>query len=366
MSNRLLHWTCGRQHGKSLTVVTFQSTPGLLISPASGAGMRRCFQWKDFRLHKFPAGWCSTLADTKSRQLSNVENAGGDTAQMYGKIYESTFSGSMVGSGSVVFSIWAYVIAHTKPDSMVELNPSLLSAVLGESEEKITEGIKQLCSPDPKSRSKAHEGRRLLPKSEFLFFVPRYKHYHGLRNDEERRQYFREKKREQRERLKACPTGMSNHVQVGQTCPPLSTQSESEAAKGSTPLRIPSGVSSNVFVRFKEWMQYRRGLGKKPKDWDLMFQKQLEWLAQFSEKDQIVILDQSMRNGWQGLFVPRSPHGLDGGNGRLPECLKFSHPRDWQEARRVVRFLEGCKSKHPNYAKEIQERIDSLQAQFKL
>jgi hypothetical protein len=309
------------------------------------------------------------LADTKSRQLLNVENAEGDTAQMYGKIYESTFSGSMVGSGSVVFSIWAYVIAHTKPDSMVELNPSLLSAVLGESEDKIKEGIKQLCSPDPKSRSKAHEGRRLLPKSEFLFFVPRYKHYHGLRNDEERRQYFRERKRAQRERLKACPTGMSNHVQVGQTCPPLSTQSESEseAAKGKIPLRIPSGVSSNVFVRFKEWMQYRRGFGKKPKDWDLMFQKQLEWLSQFSETDQIVILDQSIRNGWQGLFVPRRTHGLDGGsNGRLPECLKFSHPRDWQEARRIVRYLSTCLNKHPEHAVQISERMDSLKAQFKL
>lgn len=46
-------------------------------------------------------------------------------------------------------------------------------------------------------------------------------------------------------------------------------------------------------------------MGKKPKNWDKMFDKQCQWLTQFNEADQIEIIDQSIRNNWQGLFEPK-------------------------------------------------------------
>src|SRR6266478_9861394 len=121
---------------------------------------------------------------------------------MYGKIYEQTFTGSMYGSGSHIFAVWSYVIAHTKPDAMVELNPAALASTLGEDMLRIQQAIEHFKSPDPKSRSKEFEGRRLIQKGEFIYFVPQYHKYHGFANDKERRDYFAQKKREQRQRDK--------------------------------------------------------------------------------------------------------------------------------------------------------------------
>ena len=131
---------------------------------------------------------------------------------MYGKIYESTFTGSMVGSGTDVFAVWGYVISHTKPDNQVELNPRILSTILGATEAKIQTAIDFLCAPDPHSRSKEFKGRRLIKRAEFLYFVPQADKYRGIPNERERRQYFRDKKREERERLRRGQTGKSKTV----------------------------------------------------------------------------------------------------------------------------------------------------------
>jgi len=121
---------------------------------------------------------------------------------MYGKIFESLFTGSMVGSGSHIFAVWSYVIANTKPDSSVELNPIILAAILGEPPERIGAAIAFLLAPDARSRSKVEDGRRLVQEGEFLYSVPTYEHYHNVRTNEERREYFRDKKREQRRKTK--------------------------------------------------------------------------------------------------------------------------------------------------------------------
>lgn len=157
---------------------------------------------------------------------------------MYGKIFESMFTGSMVGAGSHVFAVWGYVLANTKPDGYVELNPILLAAIIGETREKVQEAIDVLCEPDPDSRNKDEEGRRLVREGQFYYRVVTYHHYRNLRNDEERREYFRIKKQEQRAREREGLSngesktfnGMSKTVQDGST---MSTQSESEAESES-------------------------------------------------------------------------------------------------------------------------------------
>ena len=49
---------------------------------------------------------------------------------MYGRIFESMFTGSMVGSGPLVFAVWAYVLAHER-DGLVELNLLLFATIIG-------------------------------------------------------------------------------------------------------------------------------------------------------------------------------------------------------------------------------------------
>jgi hypothetical protein len=70
----------------------------------------------------------------------------------------------------------------------------------------------------------------------------------------------------------------------------------------STDAAYLADFSPKMRETFDAWISFRKGLGKKPKDWDAMFKKQVEWLKPFGEPMAIQILAQSIRNGWQGLF----------------------------------------------------------------
>jgi len=122
---------------------------------------------------------------------------------MYGKFFESTFSGSMVGAGTDVFAVWGYIIAHTKK-GQVELNPTLLASTLGSTVARMEKVIEYLCSADPKSRSPEHEGRRLVREGQFAYFVPSHAKYRSIKNEDERREYNRAKQAESRSRKKSA------------------------------------------------------------------------------------------------------------------------------------------------------------------
>jgi hypothetical protein len=151
---------------------------------------------------------------------------------MFGKFFACTFTGSMVGAGSPVFAVWGYVIANARNGS-VELNPRLLSMVLGDTGESIESAIEYLCSPDERSRTKDHDGRRLLPMGSFMYEVPNHDAYRKIANEVERREYFKEKKREERARGKALTCGHVLTVNKSPRCDSASDSGEGLKEGGS-------------------------------------------------------------------------------------------------------------------------------------
>jgi len=127
---------------------------------------------------------------------------------MYGKIFESLFTGSLVGAGAHVFAVMSYVIANQKPDrelgSYVELNPRLLAAIIGEEEQRIEGAIKVLCEPDPDTTTLGHQGKRLISVSRFGYQVVNGAKYRGIRDEDERRRQNREAKRREREKKRVA------------------------------------------------------------------------------------------------------------------------------------------------------------------
>lgn len=110
------------------------------------------------------------------------------------------FTGSMCGSGSVVFAVFTYAIVNARPDceSIVSLNPLVLAGVLGEDPADIENAIKTLCEPDKSSRTTEQEGRRLLRIGESMDYrVVNLEKYRFLDN-ENQKEYWREQKRKQR------------------------------------------------------------------------------------------------------------------------------------------------------------------------
>lgn len=120
---------------------------------------------------------------------------------MYGKYFKSTFTGSMVGAGPDVFAIWGYVVANTV-QGKVELNPILLAAIIGMPIDRVQKALDYLQSPDPKSRSKEHDGRRLLKEGEYQYCIPNFFTYHNITNNAELREYNRTKQAEHREKTR--------------------------------------------------------------------------------------------------------------------------------------------------------------------
>lgn len=67
-------------------------------------------------------------------------------------------------------------------------------------------------------------------------------------------------------------------------------------------IALPKKFQRDDFKKaWKEWIAVRKAKGK-VKDWTLLFQKQIEWLASSDAKTAIEIINQSIRNGWTGLF----------------------------------------------------------------
>lgn len=117
---------------------------------------------------------------------------------MYGKLFASVFTGSMVGSGLNVFAVWSYVIANTERDGTVELNPRIIATILGCGDEEVESAIRKLCAPDERSRNQTAEGRRLVQVAPFLYTVTTFEDYRGIRDEDGRKEYMRKYMREYR------------------------------------------------------------------------------------------------------------------------------------------------------------------------
>jgi hypothetical protein len=117
---------------------------------------------------------------------------------MFGKIFSSMFTGSMMGAGGHVHSTMVYAVSNADEQGYVELNPDLLATVIGEPRERIDEAIAYLCATDPKSRTPTEDGRRIVREGQFLYRIVNYGKYRTVRDKEERRRYQREWDRKNR------------------------------------------------------------------------------------------------------------------------------------------------------------------------
>lgn len=121
---------------------------------------------------------------------------------MYGKHFESMYHGSMYGAGLAVFAVWGWVISNARCGA-VEINPKLLADVLGGDEEEVRKAVEWLCRPDPESRFKGEEGRRLVKEGQYQYRLPSWEEYQRVRSESDRREYNRVKQREYREAKRA-------------------------------------------------------------------------------------------------------------------------------------------------------------------
>lgn len=179
----------------------------------------------------------------------------------YGKIFESVFTGSLFGSGPTVFAVWAYVIATARPPGVTELNPKLLAACIGTDIADVRSAIELLCAPDPDSRTKDHDGCRLVHLEAMQYQVVSFQKYRDLRDMEAKRAADRDRIASKR----ANVASMSPPVAIGrQVSPQAEAEAEVEVIK---PLARRKRQASDSFGRFWEAYPRKASKGNAEKAW---------------------------------------------------------------------------------------------------
>jgi hypothetical protein len=162
------------------------------------------------------------------------------------------YTGSMCGAGLHVFGVWNYVIANADARGYLEINPKIVSTVLGCKPEEVQAGIDYLSEVDSNSHNPAEEGRRIVREGQRLYRIVSYMYYREMRDAEAKREYDRAyvaarraERREAKERPITTSRTESESVVKNTTnydmsymSPQAEAEAEEEVNTTTTPARV--------------------------------------------------------------------------------------------------------------------------------
>ena len=198
--------------------------------------------------------------------------------------------------------VWITMLAMADKDGIVEGSIPGLADMARVTVSECQKALECLMSPDQFSRTKDHDGRR-IEEVDGGWHLLNHAKYRAKMSADERREYFRIKKQEERA-SKKCQQ-MSNTVKDSQRHVPLVTHTEAEAdtkAESIHGLLLPSKgeVLHPINVTLKEWLAYKKENGKsyKPRGWSHF----LTANSKFHPSQVEAAILKSMAQGWSGIF----------------------------------------------------------------
>jgi hypothetical protein len=304
---------------------------------------------------------------------------------MFGKHFASTYTGSMYGAGLHVFSVWGYIIANTI-NGQIELNPKALASVLGADEGDIAAALEYLCAPDPNSRSQEEEGRRLVREGAFAYRVVNHRTYRGIRHEDDRRAYNRQKMAEHRAKKRSiintsqdasvpsCAAVSRGEPQCAHTEAEAEAEAEAEISELVPMGRLskPDPAPSALDVSFDAfWRLYpkKTGKGAALKTW-----KKIKPANGLCERIAATLALYCQSDQWQkdhGQFIPNPATWLNQGRWDDEPVSSSAHsngvgnttghePVDWYEECGILHKHE-CQL--DRYKHALRLRSDALKAE---
>lgn len=165
---------------------------------------------------------------------------------MFGKVFASLWEGSMVGQSDVQL-VFVYMLANCDRDGVVDKTHEFIAVVTGIALDRVRAAVVVLESPDPRSRTPDHEGRRILrldDHRDWGWLIVNRQKYRAMIDEEVRREQNRERVRRSREHYRALP---SVTVTLGNA---LCAQSETE-----TENRESNTLSASADAR-RDWLEF--------------------------------------------------------------------------------------------------------------
>jgi hypothetical protein len=116
------------------------------------------------------------------------------------------------------------------------------------------------------------------------------------------------------------------------------TKTPAKKPGGDVP-NIPASLDSEMFrTTWAEWIEFRRQ--RRLPVTPLVFRKQFTFLEKLGHDAAIDAIEQSIRNGWQGLFPDRrpvtaNPGQPNGATARRRDERARHCPGDWEKAQEI-------------------------------
>ncbi len=133
---------------------------------------------------------------------------------MYGKVFSQIYDSTLAAKGPwEVMALWPHMICLADKDGNVDMPAEILARRTTFPLEVVLRGLEALSAPDPASRSKECEGRRIVlidPDRPWGWHLVNYQHYAKIRSQEERREYFRLNKQLARAKSTSVDGGVDN------------------------------------------------------------------------------------------------------------------------------------------------------------
>jgi hypothetical protein len=247
---------------------------------------------------------CSSTVDS---ELGNAHFVA--ACLMYGKIFSSMYDGSLYGQWEAIVT-FQQMIVLADAEGYVDMTPQALAARTSIPLEIIQKGIELLLSPDKYSRTPDCDGRRIELVDDarpWGWRVVNHRKYRQMASAEEKREADRIRIAEKRAaEVKSQPVAGRRNVSqpvadVAHADADTDTEAKKKGARGANP---PAGLNSEAWER---WRQYRREIRKPIKSASMLAAQRK--LAGYGA-DQAAIVEQSIANGWTGLFALKDkPNG---------------------------------------------------------
>ena len=120
---------------------------------------------------------------------------------MYGKLFEQMYKGSMIAAGWEALIVMQQLVILADRHGEVEMTPQAISNTTTIPLDIVEKGLQVLMEPDPMSRSKAEEGRRIVlldPDRPWGWRLVNYQYYVELASKEDKRRKDAERLAEKR------------------------------------------------------------------------------------------------------------------------------------------------------------------------
>ena len=120
---------------------------------------------------------------------------------MFAKVFSQIFDSSIAANHSHRH-VFMDLLVLADSDGVVDMTMDAIARRTNVPLETVRDAITALCAPDTDSRTPTEDGRRLLPIHEARSWgwqIVNYHHYRAIRDEESRREYFRDYRRKERE-----------------------------------------------------------------------------------------------------------------------------------------------------------------------